>query len=97
MVQSVIIISLHKSIDGAAACLPSNDALTHRRRITMAKATAKKTVAKKFGIEVEMTLERDTKGTYVYKAEGDVAVTSLYIQRSHMSDGAPDTITVSIS
>jgi hypothetical protein len=66
----------------------------------MAKATTKKTATvtpiKAMAIEVEMKLDRDTKGTYVYKADGDVAVTSLYIQRSHMPAGAPETITVLI-
>jgi hypothetical protein len=65
--------------------------------IKMAKAATVKKAAKKTAIEVEMTLERDTKGTFVYKAEGDVAVTGLYVQRSHMPDGAPPTITVTIT
>jgi hypothetical protein len=47
------------------------------------------------GITVEMKLDRSTKGTHVYKAEGDVAITSLYVQKTHM-ETPPEAITVFI-
>ena len=63
---------------------------------TTKTATKAKTNGAKV-IEHQMTFERDTKGTYVYKAEGDVAVKGLYVTRSHMPDGPPPQITIKIS
>lgn len=65
----------------------------------MAKSTksAAKPAMKALAIEVQMTLERETKGTFVYKADNGGAVTSLYIQREALPDGAPPIIVLKIS
>lgn len=63
---------------------------------TTTKKSATVTPIKALALEVSMTLERETKNTFVYKAEGDVAVKALYIEQSHMPAGAPSKITVRI-
>ena len=41
-------------------------------------------------IKVRMTLERETKGTYLYKADKDDAVvTAQYIRKEAFADGVP--------
>lgn len=50
-------------------------------------------------MKVKMTKDRDTKGTYVYKAEDDSKespIRSLYITKSAVSGEAPAEITVEI-
>lgn len=48
-------------------------------------------------IETELKLDRDTKGTFVYKnAEDDAPVPSLYVKKSAFSGDAPKKITLTI-
>lgn len=63
----------------------------------MAKKTKKQPVWE--GVEFEMTLARETKGTYRYESdEEDAPVTTLYVRKSAFeSAAAPDTITLTIT
>jgi hypothetical protein len=47
-------------------------------------------------ITTKLTLERETKGTFVFTSDDeDAAVTTLYVRKSAM-DEAPDSITLTI-
>lgn len=48
-------------------------------------------------MKVKMNLERDTKGTFVYKSEDDdAAITSVYVKKSGVKGEAPKAITLEI-
>ena len=48
-------------------------------------------------IEVPMTFKKATPGTFVFEAaDPDAPVTTLYIRKTGMPDGAPKTITVTV-
>lgn len=48
-------------------------------------------------MKIKMKLERDTKGTFVYKnSDDDASIPSLYIKKSAVSGEAPAEITVEI-
>jgi hypothetical protein len=48
-------------------------------------------------MKTKLTLERDTKGTFVYKNDEDNApIRSLYISRSAVKGEAPKSITIEI-
>ena len=47
---------------------------------------------------VELTLSKETEGTFVYvSVEDNVVITNLYLQKSQMPVEAPKRITVSIT
>lgn len=49
-------------------------------------------------VTVPMKLERETKGTYVFKTDAeDAAITQLYIRKAGFPDGAPESITVTVT
>lgn len=63
----------------------------------MATTAKKKTTAKK-GIEVNMTVDRDTKNTRRFQAdEEDAPIDTLYVKKSGFKGTMPDTITVTVS
>lgn len=48
-------------------------------------------------MKIKMNLERDTKGTFVYKAEDDdAAITSVYVKKAGVKGDAPKSITLDI-
>jgi hypothetical protein len=48
-------------------------------------------------IVTEMTLAKETKGTYVYAAVADnSAVPTLYVRKTWFDDGAPESIRLTI-
>jgi hypothetical protein len=49
-------------------------------------------------MKIKLKLERETKGTYVYKNDDDgAAIPSLYIKKASVKGDAPKEITVEIS
>lgn len=49
-------------------------------------------------ITVEMTLSKQTKGTFVYSADDDdAAVTTVYVRKSGFTSDPPDEITLTIT
>ena len=49
-------------------------------------------------IRVRLEFTRTTKNTYVYVAQGDVAVRTLYVQKDAVPDGnPPDAVIVAVS
>ena len=48
--------------------------------------------------KIELTLSKETKGTFVYASiEENVLITNLYLQKSQMPTQAPKKITVSVA
>lgn len=48
-------------------------------------------------ITVEMVLGRDTKRTWVFKADDTAAITSLYVQKEAYDGEAPKKVTVTVT